>query len=57
MYVMATDAEGVYRDWGTPTARRLRRTTPSELAQPNCTSAAAGPKVPPACEFVALSAA
>ena len=29
---MATDVDGVYRDWGTPTQARIERATPSELA-------------------------
>jgi carbamate kinase len=55
MYVMATDAEGVYLDWGTPTARCLRRTTPSELARYDFPAGSMGPKVAAACEFVASS--
>ena len=31
VFVMATDVDGVYLDWGTPDARRLERTTPAEL--------------------------
>ena len=52
MYVMATDTDGVYLDWGTPTARRLRRTTPAELAQYDFPAGSMGPKVAAACEFV-----
>lgn len=52
MYVMATDAEGVYLDWGKPTARRLRCTTPVELAQYEFPAGSMGPKVAAACEFV-----
>ena len=52
MYVMATDAEGVYLDWGKPTARCLGRTTPSELQQYQFPAGSMGPKVAAACEFV-----
>ena len=55
MYIMATDAEGVYLDWGKPTARCLRRTTPAELAQYEFPAGSMGPKVAAACEFVATS--
>lgn len=55
MYVMATDAEGVFLDWGTPTARCLRRTTPAELATYDFPAGSMGPKVAAACEFVSSS--
>ena len=32
LYLMATDVDGVYLDWGTPQQRRLDRVTPAELA-------------------------
>ena len=31
LFVMATDVDGVYADWGTPDQRRLDRVTPEEL--------------------------
>ena len=31
LYVMATDVDGVYLDWGTPTQARIDRATPPEL--------------------------
>ncbi len=52
MYVMATDAEGVFLDWGKPNGRRLGRTTPRELAQYEFPAGSMGPKVAAACEFV-----
>ena len=52
MYVMATDADGVYLDWATATARRLRRTSPAELAEYTFPAGSMGPKVEAACEFV-----
>jgi carbamate kinase len=52
MYVMATDAEGVFLDWGKPNGRRLGRTTPTELAQYEFPAGSMGPKVAAACEFV-----
>jgi carbamate kinase len=55
MYIMATDAEGVFLDWGKPTARCLRRVTPSELSQYDFPAGSMGPKVAAACEFVVAS--
>jgi carbamate kinase len=55
MYVMATDAEGVFLDWGKPTARCLRRVTPAELSQYEFPAGSMGPKVAAACEFVTSS--
>jgi carbamate kinase len=52
MYVMATDAEGVYLDWGTPSARCLGHTTPAELGRYTFPAGSMGPKVAAACEFV-----
>ena len=52
MYVMATDAEGVYLDWGKPNQRCLRKTSPSELGQYEFPAGSMGPKVAAACEFV-----
>jgi len=50
--VMATDADGVYLDWGTPAARRVERTTPDELSRHSFEEGSMGPKVEAACEFV-----
>jgi carbamate kinase len=49
---MATDVDGVYLDWGTPDARRLERTTPSELRALDFPAGSMGPKVEAACDFV-----
>jgi carbamate kinase len=51
MYIMATDADGVYLDWGKPTARKLGRTTPVELAKYEFPAGSMGPKIDAACEF------
>ena len=55
LYVMATDVDGVYLDWGQPTQRRLRRTTPAELAGFPFAAGSMGPKVEAACDFVATT--
>jgi carbamate kinase len=52
LYVMATDTDGVYLDWGKPNARRLGHTTPSELRKYPFAAGSMGPKVDAACEFV-----
>jgi carbamate kinase len=55
LFVMATDAEGVYLDWGKPTARLLSHTTPAELSRYEFASGSMGPKVEAASEFVTLT--
>jgi len=55
MYVMATDADGVYLDWGTPDARKLERVTPSELARYSFPAGSMGPKIDAACEFASAT--
>jgi carbamate kinase len=55
LYVMATDADGVYLDWGLPTARRLNRTTPAELGRYHFPAGSMGPKVAAACEFASTT--
>jgi carbamate kinase len=52
VFVMATDADAVYLDWGTPVARPLGRVTPDELEAHAFASGSMGPKVDAACEFV-----
>jgi carbamate kinase len=55
LYVMATDVDGVYADWGTPQQRRLERMTASELAAMPFAAGSMGPKVAAAVEFASLS--
>lgn len=52
LFVMATDAEAVCLDWGTPRSRPLGRTTPAELQAHRFAAGSMGPKVEAACEFV-----
>lgn len=52
MYVMATDVDGVYVDWGTPEARKLSRATPEELDGYGFAAGSMGPKVEAACDYV-----
>ncbi len=52
LYIMATDVDGVYIDWGTPNARKIERTTPDELQAYDFAAGSMGPKVEAACTFV-----
>ena len=52
LLIMATDAEGVYADWGTPVQRLLTTVTPSELAAHEFAAGSMGPKVEAAIRFV-----
>jgi carbamate kinase len=52
LFVMATDVDGVYVDWGTPTQARIDRTTPDELEAIDFPAGSMGPKVSAATEFV-----
>ncbi|HEY7131776.1 MAG TPA: carbamate kinase [Candidatus Limnocylindrales bacterium] len=51
LFVMATDVDGVYRDWGTPTQARIERATTSELAGSPFAAGSMGPKVEAAVDF------
>jgi len=53
LYLMATDVDGVYLDWGTPQQRRLDRVTPAELAGHQFAAGSMGPKVEAAGRFAA----
>jgi carbamate kinase len=52
LFVMATDVDGVYDDWGTPDQRRLDRVTPEELTSKNYAAGSMGPKVEAAAKYV-----
>ena len=52
LFVMATDVDGVYLDWGTPDARKLERVTPAGLREHEFPAGSMGPKVEAACDFV-----
>lgn len=52
LYVMATDAEGVCLDWGTPEQEQLGWITPEELDAYEFPAGSMGPKVEAACRFV-----
>jgi carbamate kinase len=52
LFVMATDVDGVYADWGTSTQRRLATVTPAELRARQFAAGSMGPKVEAAIRFV-----
>ena len=52
LFVMATDEEGVFLDWGTPEQNLLRWTSPDELAGYGFAAGSMGPKVEAASRFV-----
>ena len=52
LFVMATDVDGVYADWGTPEQRRLERVTANELGASEFAAGSMGPKVQAAVRFV-----
>ena len=51
VFVMATDAEGVYLDWGTPEQKLLEWITPDELSGHHFAAGSMGPKVEAAVKF------
>ena len=52
LFVMATDTEGVYVDWGEPNQRRLGWVTPEKLDMYSFAEGSMGPKVEAAKRFV-----
>lgn len=55
--VMATDADAVMFDWGTPRQRAVRTVNAAELAGHHFAAGSMGPKVAAACEFVSRTGA
>ncbi len=52
LFVMATDVDGVYLNWGEPEAQRLDRVSPADLARHEFAAGSMGPKVKAAALFV-----
>ena len=52
LFLMATDVDGVYENWGTADQRRLDRVTPGELRSQPFAAGSMGPKVEAAARFV-----
>jgi carbamate kinase len=53
LYVMLTDADAVYVDWGKPTQRAIRRASVEALKSMSFAAGSMGPKVQAACRFAA----
>ena len=51
LFIMATDADAVYLDWGTPQARGIKRAAPKAMSKYNFPAGSMGPKVEAACNF------
>ena len=52
LLIMATDADGVYLNWGTDSAKKILTTTPDEIEKHEFEAGSMGPKVEAACDFV-----
>ena len=52
LLILATDADGVYRDWGTDESRIIERATPEQLSGDEFEAGSMRPKVEAACDFV-----
>ena len=55
MLILATDADGVYVDWGKPSARAIRRASPTDMAGYPFPAGSMGPKVAAACRFAEMT--
>jgi len=51
LFIMATDAAGVFVDFGKPEARVIHRSTPAAIGKYNFPAGSMGPKVDAACHF------
>jgi carbamate kinase len=51
VYLMLTDAQAVWHDWGTEQARPIRRASPDALAKIEFAAGSMGPKVEAACAY------
>jgi carbamate kinase len=55
LFVMLTDVDAVYADWGRPTQRAIRRASPAALDAQPFAAGSMGPKVAAACRFAAAT--
>jgi carbamate kinase len=51
-FLMLTDVDAVYADWGTPLAWPIHRASPDEMTSRSFAAGSMGPKVEAACRFV-----
>jgi carbamate kinase len=54
-FIMATDVDAVYVDWGKPTARAIRRANPKAMRDFNFPAGSMGPKVEAAIHFAEVA--
>ena len=55
LFVMLTDAEAVYVDWGKPSQKAIRRASPAALGAMPFAAGSMGPKVEAACRFASAT--
>jgi carbamate kinase len=55
LYIMATDVDGVYPDWGKDGAKSIRRISPEAMGAYEFPAGSMGPKVKAACRFAELT--
>lgn len=55
LYIMATDVDGVYPDWGKPEAKAIRRIAPEAMRAYDFPAGSMGPKVTAACRFAEMT--
>ncbi|MGI9414643.1 MAG: carbamate kinase [Hyphomicrobiales bacterium] len=51
LFIMATDADAVYVDWGTPDQKGIKRASPDAMRDYTFPAGSMGPKVEAACQF------
>jgi carbamate kinase len=55
LFIMATDAEAVFLDWGTPKQRGIHRAHPDAIGEHSFPAGSMGPKVEAACHFARVT--
>jgi carbamate kinase len=55
LFIMLTDADAVYLDWGKPTQKAIRRCSPAALGAMQFAAGSMGPKVEAACRFASAT--
>lgn len=55
LFIMLTDSDAVYVDWGKPTQRAVRRASAADLGKMEFAAGSMGPKVAAACHFAATT--
>ncbi len=55
VFLMLTDAEAVWEDWGAPDSRAIRKASPGALESLTFAAGSMGPKVEAACDFVRVT--